>query len=384
MRARLEAAASETALERDGASARDATLEAQRAELARQLAETRSHLDHSEAAARELREGGSAAAAEVGSLRERLRQAEEQIAAAGREKARARARTLLTFHPLQRRPTRPSVASQERLQQFLSRAHERGAALAREREEAARRLELQSEQLESNAQGQRAVASENAASHATELVAARGAAAREAAAAAEREDALRMQLEAAQACTARERREKDAAQRQLDALNASAVAAAGGGAGERAAVVGGAAELHDARLRAERDATDARAALESVKAELQRAKDEASRERLRADGADAQVEREQIKGRRATALAEAERDVMRERLQHRGEAIDEAMSEVQLAEERVRQEARSVRQHAAQQVERAEKEERARGQPKVGPGRHCRAAGDVISAARAC
>ena len=165
-----------------------------------------------------------------------------------------------------------------------------------------------------------------------------------------------MQLEAAQACTARERREKDAAQRQLDALNASAVAAAGGGAGERAAVVGGAAELLDARLRAERDATDARAALESVKAELQRAKDEASRERLRADGADAQVEREQIKGRRATALAEAERDVMRERLQHRGEAIDEAMSEVQLAEERVRQEARSVRQHAAQQVERAEKE----------------------------
>ena len=107
-----------------------------------------------------------------------------------------------------------------------------------------------------------------------------------------------MQLEAAQACTARERREKDAAQRQLDALNASAVAAAGGGAGERAAVVGGAAELLDARLRAERDATDARAALESVKAELQRAKDEASRERLRADGADAQVEREQIKGLR--------------------------------------------------------------------------------------
>ena len=92
MRARLEAAASETALERDGTSARDATLEAQRAELARQLAETRSHLDHSEAAARELREGGSAAAAEVGSLRERLRQAEEQIAAAGREKARAHAR----------------------------------------------------------------------------------------------------------------------------------------------------------------------------------------------------------------------------------------------------------------------------------------------------
>ena len=168
-----------------------------------------------------------------------------------------------------------------------------------------------------------------------------------------------MQLEAAQACTARERREKDAAQRQLDALNASAVAAAGGGAGERAAVVGGAAELLDARLRAERDATDARAALESVKAELQRAKDEALRERLRADGADAQVEREQIKGRRATALAEAERDVMRERLQHRGEAIDEAMSEVQLAEERVRQEARSVRQHAAQQVERAEKEKNA-------------------------
>ena len=278
---------------------------------------------------------------------------------AARRRARTRARTLLTFHPLQQRPTRPSVVSQERLQQFLSRAHERGAALAREREEAARRLELQSEQLESNAQGQRAVASENAASHATELVAARGAAAREAAAAAEREDALRMQLEAAQACTARERREKDAAQRQLDALNASAVAAAGGGAGERAAVVGGAAELHDARLRAERDATDARAALESVKAELQRAKDEASRERLRADGADAQVEREQIKGRRATALAEAERDVMRERLQHRGEAIDEAMSEVQLAEERVRQEARSVRQHAAQQVERAEKEKNA-------------------------
>ena len=99
-------------------------------------------------------------------------------------------------------------------------------------------------------------------------------------------------------------------------------------------MVGGAAELLDARLRAERDAY-ARAALESVKAELQRAKDEASRGGC-APTAPTRRSNGQIKGRRATALAEAERDVMRERLQHRGEAIDEAMSEVQLAEERVR------------------------------------------------
>ena len=220
------------------------------------------------------------------------------------------------------------------------------AELLSNRQEMARRLEEHSELLERQHEGAQVAAQSGARGHAEQLAEARSAAAREALVAEQAREELHGALEAANAKAARETRERQQLQRQLDAASTALASLRDAAAVERAAAGGETAEeLRGKASLARARADEAQNQLEHARNEARTLRDETGRLRARAEGAEAEAEREQVRGRRAAAVAEAERDAMAVTLAQRERAAETALAEAAAAEQRVESERTAIASH---------------------------------------
>lgn len=170
---------------------------------------------------------------------------------------------------------------------------------------------------------------------------------REVEAVAARELSLRPMIESAEISLEKEVRERRQLERLLDEANSKCAALA-----SKLAEV---AASREAAMREELDSTRRRAEeaelmVERVTAALKLAEEEARRQRVRADGADAEAQRTDVRARRAVPIAEADRDSIALRLAQRGEAADTALADAAHMEARVRAENEAVTRFSAEEV----------------------------------
>ena len=218
-----------------------------------------------------------------------------------------------------------------------------------------RRLEAHADELQRHSVASQKQVAKRVQAHSRTLSEAHEAAQKEATLAAERELALHGVADELRAALERRGREVTMLQAQLDAA-VSAHAQAKAQVGEAAA--GGNRALVEEAMSAKARAETAHLLQQQQLTELRAARDELTRLKAALETKSAEVERAEIRGRRAVAQAEVERDTMGARLQQKSEAVDAAHAENFEAIARGRAEVDEVRRIAdlAAQAHRAEKE----------------------------
>jgi hypothetical protein len=218
-----------------------------------------------------------------------------------------------------------------------------------------RRLEAHADELQRHSAASQQQVAKRVQAHSRTLAEAHEAAHKEATLAAERELALHGVADELRAALERRGREVTMLQAQLDAA-VSAHAQAKAQVGEAAA--GGNRALVEEAMSAKARAETAHLLQQQQLTELRAARDELTRLKAALETKSAEVERAEIRGRRAVAQAEVERDTMGARLQQKSEAVDAAHAENFEAIARGRAEVDEVRRIAdlAAQAHRAEKE----------------------------
>lgn len=211
-----------------------------------------------------------------------------------------------------------------------------------------RNLDAQAETLERQSVAAQRAAAQSALAHTRALQEAQEATKRETRRADALESSLLKTIDGLKASREKDARERAGLQIALDRATAAAsIADAQRAEGDPGSMVALREEMLSARAAAERSELQ----IKQLRSELQAAREEAVRERAVAEGRASELERAEVRGRRAVANAEAERDVMAAKLAQRGEAADAAIADARAAGERQGAEAQSIRRHAAAEVE---------------------------------